>query len=345
MGSARNALGTKMTEKLVTRGMELSPPSPSFLDMRNAIVQADLVATGGANADTIWETFANRGMGYFASSVGGADVHPVEDFSLPPAAGTPTGSLTGRVRDIDTSEPAENVIVSFGGHASGFPNDYAATTGADGRYRIDGIFAGTYPKVSAGGNGFDRQVRAALSISSGANTANWAVRRDWAALAGGASVTDTNDDTGAPFGCGAAAMFNQSQGSGWSAFRRLNGAGKPVPVFVIVELPQSIDVSEIAVDPSATCGDGGSASTGPYSIETSTDGTNWTTANQGTFTPADRGHFSSPPLAAGSTDAVKFIRYTMKDSQVLQVGSCPGAFSGCDFIDSSELEVYGSPAP
>src|SRR4029078_6231482 len=106
-----------------------------------------------------------------------------------------------------------------------------------------------------------------------------------------------------------------------------------------------MDVSEIAVDPSATCGDGGSASTGPDSIETSTDGKNCTTANQGTFPPAARGHFSSPPLAAGSTDAVKFVRYTMKDSQVLQVGSCPGNFSGCDSMDSSELEVYGSTAP
>ena len=42
---------------------------------------------------------------------------------------------------------------------------------------------------------------------------------------------------------------------------------------------------------------------------------------------------------------MRFVRYTMKDSQVNQVGTCPGNFSGCDFIDSSELEVYGAPAP
>jgi extracellular elastinolytic metalloproteinase len=339
----RGVLGSKVTESLVTRAMELSPANPSFLDERNAILQADKATAGGAHQDAIWKVFASRGMGYFAGSFDGDDTAPAEDFSMPPAPGTPTGFLTGRVRDIDTSEPAENVVVSFGGHASGFPNDYAATTGADGRYRIDGIFAGTYPKVMAGGNGWDRQVRAALSIRSGENVANWAVRRDWAALAGGASVTRTNDDSGAPFGCGAAAMFDQSQGTGWSAFRRVSG-GAVQPVFVVVELPRAVDVSEIAIDPTATCGDGGSASTGPYSIETSTNGTTWTTANEGTFTPADRGHFSSPPLAPGSTDAVKFVRYTMKDSQV-QPGDCPGNFSGCDFIDSRELEVFGSSVP
>jgi hypothetical protein len=35
----------------------------------------------------------------------------------------------------------------------------------------------------------------------------------------------------------------------------------------------------------------------------------------------------------------------MKDSQALQVGSCPGPFDGCDFIDTSEVEVYGTASP
>ncbi|MEP6814946.1 MAG: M36 family metallopeptidase, partial [Marmoricola sp.] len=339
----RSALGSKVTESLVTRAMELSPSNPSYLDERNAILQADTVTRKGAQLNKIWKVFAHRGMGYFAGSVDGDDALPVEDFSRPPPAGTPTGSLTGKVTDTDSHGPAAGTTVAFGGHASGFPTDYAATTANDGSYTISGIFAGTYPKVFAGGQGYDREVRT-LSIAARVNTADWVLRRDWSALGGGASVTGTNDDTGAPFGCGAAAMFDQSQGTGWSANRVVTGGGV-TPVFVIVKLPRPVDVTEIAIDPTATCGDGGSASTGPYSIETSPNGTTWTTASSATFTPADRGHFSSPALAPGSKAAVRYVRYTMKDSQVNQVGTCPGAFSGCDFIDSRELEVYGIPTP
>jgi extracellular elastinolytic metalloproteinase len=337
----RRALGSTLSESLVTRAMELSPANPSFLDMRNSIVQADTVTNRGQARSTIWRVFAHRGMGYFAGAVNGDDAEPAEDFSMPPAANTPTGSLTGRVVDDVTREPIAGAAVAFGGHASGFPTDYADTTDRDGRYEITGIFAGTYPKVFAEAPGYDRKVRP-VSVRAGTNARGWALRRDWAALSGGATVADTNDDTGGPFGCGAAAMFDQSQGNGWSALREIVD-GRVVPKFVVVRLPSVVDVSEILIDPSNTCGDAGSASTGPYSLETSTDGTTWRLASRGTFTPADRGHFSSPALARRSTGDVRFVRYTMKDSQVLQVGSCPGAFSGCDFIDSRELEVFGSP--
>ena len=61
--------------------------------MRNAILQAD-EARGRRRTTQIWEVFARRGMGFFASADDGADVTPVEDFSLPPrrasrAAGSP----------------------------------------------------------------------------------------------------------------------------------------------------------------------------------------------------------------------------------------------------------------
>ena len=339
----RRALGSRLSESLISRAMELSPANPSYLDMRNSILQADTVNNKGKARTSIWKVFAHRGMGYFAGTVDGDDAQPVEDFSMPPSSSTPKGSLSGKVTDDAADQPAQGVTVMFGGHASGFPTDYAATTAADGSYTVSGIFPGTYPKVSAGGGGYDRQVRT-VSVSSGANRADWSLRRDWAALSGGASVSDTNDDSGAPYGCGAAAMFDQSQAQGWSANRVVEN-GEVQPVHVVVKLPQAVNVTQVAIDPSATCGDSGSASTSGYSLETSPDGTTWTTASSGTFGVADRGRFSSPTLAPGSSQGVRYVRYTMKDSQVAASGgSCPGPFSGCDYIDSRELEVFGSPS-
>ncbi len=338
----RAALGSKLAESLVTRAMELSVANPSFLDMRNAIVQADAAVNGGAARTKLWRVFAHRGMGFFAAAVDGDDTAPVEDFSLPPAPGTPRGSLTGTVVDDSSHAGISQAVVVFGGHASGL-NAYTATTDAAGKYTIDDILPGTYPKVSAGGAGFDRQVQT-VSIASRVNTLDWNLRRDWAALAGGASVTDTNGDEYAGAGCGADRMIDQSQGQGWSTDRILTGSTVTAK-FLVVKLPVAVNIAQVAIDPSNTCGDGGSASTGPYTLETSTDGTTWTPAAGGTFTPADRGHFSLPSLAAGSTAGVQYLRYTMQDSQALQVGTCPGPFSGCSFVDSRELEVYGVAAP
>ena len=55
---------------------------------------------------------------------------------------------------------------------------------------------------------------------------------------------------------------------------------------------------------------------------------------------------NSVTLNAGTGDGVQFVRFTMIAPQVFQIpgASCPGPFSGCDFMDMSELEVYGSPS-
>ena len=60
------------------------------------------------------------------------------------------------------------MTVVLGGHASGVPGNYAATTNAAGHYTINGIFVGTYPEMTAGGGGYD-QIETKVTIKAKAD--------------------------------------------------------------------------------------------------------------------------------------------------------------------------------
>ena len=82
--------GNNLAYRLVQDGMKLQPCSPGFIDGRDAILQADLVLTGGANECIIWEAFAKRGLGYSASQGSSSSTGDgTEAFDLPPICGTP----------------------------------------------------------------------------------------------------------------------------------------------------------------------------------------------------------------------------------------------------------------
>ena len=122
----------------------------------------------------------------------------------------------------------------------------------------------------------------------------------------------------------------------------------PGPKHIVIKLPVKVNINDLQINPANTCGDPGSASTGDYLVETSPDGTNWTTANSGNhFGIADR-NMHSITMAPGSTSGVQYIRYTMLGTQVIDLGGdcavTPDAFAGCTFMDSTELGVYGAAA-
>jgi hypothetical protein len=342
----RTALGSKLTEKLVTRAMELSPAEPTFLDMRNAIIQADRADNGGRAHRTIWRVFAHRGMGYFAATTGTGDVNPIQDFHLPPGPHTPTGGFSGRVTNADTGAPMAGVRVFFGGHASGFPGaSLESTSGPNGRFAIHGIFVGRYRDVVAFAPGFDlgpitQRIRAGQTAHH-----HFRLRRDWASARGGATVVSADGTDFSDFGCGPLQAIDQSPAQGWSTTSDLSGGGQATPATpksIVVKLPNPVHVSSFAVDPTNTCGDDPGSATGDFRIATSTNGTTFTPAATGTFTPADLGRLNAVAPTAGAT-GVRYVRFTMVNPQVLQTsGGCPGPSSGCVFMDVTELEVYGT---
>jgi hypothetical protein len=81
-------VGIERARALVTDGLRLAPANPTFLDMRNAILQADL-NRGFGDRDRIWAVFAARGMGARASTSSNNDTSPVQDFTVPSTSSPP----------------------------------------------------------------------------------------------------------------------------------------------------------------------------------------------------------------------------------------------------------------
>ncbi|VUC31150.1 unnamed protein product [Clonostachys rosea] len=71
--------GKFLSVKLTTDAFALQPCNPSFVQARDAIIDADVALTGGVNACEVWTAFAKRGLG--ASAVTGEP--RVDSFDLP----------------------------------------------------------------------------------------------------------------------------------------------------------------------------------------------------------------------------------------------------------------------
>lgn len=76
--------GNEQFLQVVTEAMKLSPPNPSFIEARDAILQADVLASGGQFFNEIWDAFAKRGLGFSASGPGAfGNIGVLEAADLP----------------------------------------------------------------------------------------------------------------------------------------------------------------------------------------------------------------------------------------------------------------------
>ncbi|MFT5481342.1 MAG: extracellular elastinolytic metalloproteinase, partial [Bacteroidia bacterium] len=80
--------GNNMVMHLVMDGLKLQPCGPGFTDGRDAILKADELRYGGNNKELIWQTFADRGLGYSADQ-GSTDskTDGTQAFDMPPSFG------------------------------------------------------------------------------------------------------------------------------------------------------------------------------------------------------------------------------------------------------------------
>ena len=168
-GFGDEELGADIGEILVTDAMRISPPEPSFLDMRNAILAVAQNELNDVGVEAVWSVFAGRGMGFFASVVDGSDVAPIEDFNMPPDPDAPTGTITGRVTSADSGLPLAGVTIGVAGLSTELkegtsPASLATTSGADGTYTLEAP-AHVYPKIFFKGTAASTSSRSATCRS------------------------------------------------------------------------------------------------------------------------------------------------------------------------------------
>ncbi len=75
--------GNNVAMRLIIEGMKIQPSSPTFVQMRDAILKADTLLYGGRNICELWRAFAKRGLGLSAVSGTNAVNDEMEAYNVP----------------------------------------------------------------------------------------------------------------------------------------------------------------------------------------------------------------------------------------------------------------------
>jgi hypothetical protein len=113
--------GNQIAMRLVMDGLKLQPCMPTFVEARDAILEADRVNNGGAYQCHIWKAFAKRGLGVNAQDGGKFPLDDqtavVENFEVPCECSLPSltnfaASAKGATATASSSHPDRNYMPS-----------------------------------------------------------------------------------------------------------------------------------------------------------------------------------------------------------------------------------------
>jgi extracellular elastinolytic metalloproteinase len=261
--------------RLVTDGMPLTAPDPSFLDARDGILAADLDRNHGDNTDLIWNVFAHRGAGASAVSATGDDTDPTPAFDNP--AASRNGTLVGKVVNSSTGAPVKNARVFMGEfEARTTPVARTSATGGFGLKIVPGSYSVTIQAPGFGAQTFENVAVAAGATKSLAFT----VAPNLASLASGASIVSaSSEDSGLP----ASFLLDDTEATVWSTKDGATPYNAGPDENVTVKLAKPATISTIQVSAFKNTTSARFAALKDFTFQVSDDGVLWKTLKTGGF--------------------------------------------------------------
>jgi len=141
--------GRRRLRRIVIDGMKMSPPAPSMVDLRDAILLAERVDYKGESQTQLWDAFAKRGLGVLAYSPSADTIQVTASFDKP----SNTGIIGLQTETPNRGEPLR--ITVFDGNYTGESMELDVTASSGDQEKVilrrDGLsYSGTVFTTSAG---------------------------------------------------------------------------------------------------------------------------------------------------------------------------------------------------
>jgi extracellular elastinolytic metalloproteinase len=267
--------GEKRTALLITAALADTAPNPSMLDARDGILTADQDLYKGKDTELIWKTFASRGMGSTAGSIGSADPDPDPSFA------SPNTHDNGRLA-ITTVDPTGRAVTGvnvFIGDYEARVTPSAITAGRGGTASVN-MVPSTYD-VTLQAPGWGSRTITGIKVTAGATTTQTvALQPNLASATNGATVTASSDGKNPTTN-----LIDDTQATSWGNTPTTTPQDQSGSVTVALSPTldtASTTISSIELGAYPGIGLPRFGAVKDYTIEVSDDGTTWTTVSTGT---------------------------------------------------------------